>query len=411
MLILVFNFVNGAEIRVAFNEGFVGVNAANNKSTSANYLTSYGWSKFKFTQTSNTGVFVEQGNDIIGNVVITDANNVIHTIPGYIKWRAPSGSVSTIVFTPTSTKILATNTGTYTIDGTKYIGLTFIGRTLTIATSGGGAYEVTGNAATSGLLTELNNYLTTFQANDPLGPVTINALTTSDQTPTINGTVTLRTGETLTINVNGVDYTTTNGLSVSGGTWSLTIPTNINFNTYDVLATITNTDGYTLNDNTTDELIITQPPAGLTYTSPNVYTVGVTIGTLTPTSTGGAITSYSVSPSLPASLSINATTGVITGTPSAVSSQTSYVVTGTNAVGTVTATVVMTVNIAPPLTLSYTSPNVYTVGVAISTLSPSRTGGAIASYAVSPSLPAGLSINPTTGLITGTPSATSSQTS
>jgi gliding motility-associated-like protein len=153
------------------------------------------------------------------------------------------------------------------------------------------------------------------------------------------------------------------------------------------------------------------PPAGLTYTSPNVYTVGAAIGTLTPTSTGGAIASYSVSPSLPAGLTINTTTGVITGTPSAVSTQTSYVVTGTNTSGTATATVVMTVNIAPPTGLTYTSPNVYTVGTAIGSLTPTISGGAIASYIVSPSLPAGLTIDATTGIITGTPSAVSSQTS
>ncbi len=114
---------------------------------------------------------------------------------------------------------------------------------------------------------------------------------------------------------------------------------------------------------------------------------------------------------MPAGLTINSTSGLITGTPSAVSTQTSYVVTGTNASGTVTATVVMTVNIAPPAGLTYTSPNVYTVGTAIGTLTPTITGGAIASYAVSPSLPAGLTINSTSGLITGTPSAVSTQTS
>ncbi len=245
---------------MSFNEGFVGDNAANNKSTSANYLTSYGWSKFKFTQTSATGIFVAQGNDIIGNVVITDANNVIHTIPGYIKWRAPSGNVTTIVFTPTQSKTLVTNSGTYTIDATKYIGLTFIGRTLSIATSGSNQYEVTGNAATSGLLDELNAYLTTFRANDPNGPITVNSQTTTDQTPTITGTVSLGAGETLSITVNGVEYNTSSGLIVSGSTWSLTIPSNIPYNTYEVIATITNADGYTLTDNTENELIINQPP-------------------------------------------------------------------------------------------------------------------------------------------------------
>jgi len=58
LFVFSFNILKAAEVRVSFNEGFVGVNAANNKSTSANYLTSYGWSKFKFTQTSATGIFV-----------------------------------------------------------------------------------------------------------------------------------------------------------------------------------------------------------------------------------------------------------------------------------------------------------------------------------------------------------------
>jgi hypothetical protein len=266
ILILLFSYVNvkGAEVRVAFNEGFVGDNTANNVSSNSQYLTYYGWSKFKFTQTSNTGIFVAQGNDIIGNVVITDANNVIHTIPGYIKWRAPSGSVTTIVFTPTTTKTLATSTGTYTIDATKYIGLTFIGSTLTIPTTtgqGNVANQVSGNAATAGLLDLLNNYLTTFQANDPNGPVTVNSQTTTDQTPTINGSVTLNSsfGETLSVIVNGVEYTTSNGLSIVGNTWSLTIPSNLALATYEVTATITNADGYTLTDATSDELVIYSP--------------------------------------------------------------------------------------------------------------------------------------------------------
>ena len=274
LLIFVFSFslVNGAEVRVSFNEGFVGDNAANNRSTNAAYLTSFGWSKFKFTQTSATNIFVAQGNDIIGNVVITDANNVIHTIPGYIKWRAPSGNVTTIVFTPSQSKTLVTNSGTYTIDATKYIGLTFIGRSLTITTSGNNAYEVTGNAATSGLLDELNAYLTTFRANDPNGPVTVNSQTTTDQTPTITGGVTLGAGETLSVTVNGVEYTTSSGLVVSGSSWSITIPSNLPFTTYEVVATITNSNGYTLSDNSADELVITQPPSITTSGTLKIFT-------------------------------------------------------------------------------------------------------------------------------------------
>ena len=43
--------------------------------------------------------------------------------------------------------------------------------------------------------------------------------------------------------------------------------------------------------------------------------MGTTITSLTPNSTGGLIDNYTVSPVLPAGLTLNSTTGVISGTP------------------------------------------------------------------------------------------------
>ena len=153
------------------------------------------------------------------------------------------------------------------------------------------------------------------------------------------------------------------------------------------------------------------PPASLSYTTPNVYTVGTGITSLNPSSTGGTIASYSVSPILPAGLTLNTSTGIITGTPTAATAQTSYIVTGTNTAGTVTATIVITVNIPAPASLSYTTPNLFKVGTPITALNPSYTGGTINTYVISPSLPAGLTLNTATGVISGIPSAVSSQTS
>jgi uncharacterized repeat protein (TIGR01451 family) len=149
------------------------------------------------------------------------------------------------------------------------------------------------------------------------------------------------------------------------------------------------------------------PPSGLTYsTNPAVYTVGTAIAANTPSHGGGAVVSYSVSPALPAGLGLSSTTGVISGTPTAVTASAVYTVTATNTGGSTTAGVTITVNDVAPSGLSYSSnPAGYTVGATISANTPSHGGGAVVSYSVSPALPAGLGISSTTGVISGTPTA------
>jgi hypothetical protein len=89
------------------------------------------------------------------------------------------------------------------------------------------------------------------------------------------------------------------------------------------------------------------PPSGLSYTPSSASgTVGTAIGSLTPTVTG-TVTSYSVSPALPAGLFISPSTGVISGTPTTVSASASYTVTATNGTGSTTATVTIEVVAAP----------------------------------------------------------------
>lgn len=60
--------------------------------------------------------------------------------------------------------------------------------------------------------------------------------------------------------------------------------------------------------------------------------------------------------------------------------------------------------VTQPSALSYASPQVLTVGVALTPLNPTVTG-TVASYSAAPSLPAGLSLNATTGVISGTPTS------
>ena len=152
-------------------------------------------------------------------------------------------------------------------------------------------------------------------------------------------------------------------------------------------------------------LTVTNAPPAISYTTPNIYTKGVAIANLTPVSTGGAVSSYSISPQLPyGGLTFNATTGVISGIPVEISSPITYTVTATNSTGSATATFIIEAKDVLPSGLTYTTPNVYTVGTSITTLFPTNSGGAITNYTISPSLPGGLILNPITGTISGTPS-------
>ena len=146
-------------------------------------------------------------------------------------------------------------------------------------------------------------------------------------------------------------------------------------------------------------------PTSLTYASPIVLERGITILPIGPSSTGGTITSYSISPALSAGLSFNTTTGVITGRPTAVAARTTYTIVGSNMTGSRTASMDIIVNDAPPVNFTYPTPPIYYLNTAITPLTPSNNGGTPSSYSISPALPAGLSLNTSTGVISGTPTA------
>jgi outer membrane protein OmpA-like peptidoglycan-associated protein len=131
--------------------------------------------------------------------------------------------------------------------------------------------------------------------------------------------------------------------------------------------------------------------------------VDTSITALTPTNSGGAATSWTISPALPAGLSINATTGAISGTPTTISASSSYTVTATNVAGTSTASVTIAVLAKPAIAYSPSTIDGLQ-GTAITSITPTNSGGA-GTFTISPALPAGLSINASTGVISGTPTA------
>jgi hypothetical protein len=154
-------------------------------------------------------------------------------------------------------------------------------------------------------------------------------------------------------------------------------------------------------------------PQSLTYSpNPAVFNVGSTTS-ITPSNLGGTPTSYAITPAaLPAGLGFNSSTGIISGTPTTVSALQTFSITASNSSGTSTAAILsLTVNPTPPATISYipASPSYFQNQTVY--LSPTTTGGTPASFAISPTtLPTGLGFNTSTGVISGTPTATMSTT-
>ncbi|GIR75693.1 MAG: hypothetical protein CM15mP78_03920 [Candidatus Poseidoniales archaeon] len=115
----------------------------------------------------------------------------------------------------------------------------------------------------------------------------------------------------------------------------------------------------------------------------------------------------SISPSLPFGLSLNQGTCTISGTPTSHGSNITYNVTATSSTGVSKSGEfnLWITQIAP--SISYTgSPFTFTVGTAISSITPTNTGDT-AFWSVSPSLPSGLSLG-AGGVISGTPSVEAS---
>lgn len=149
-----------------------------------------------------------------------------------------------------------------------------------------------------------------------------------------------------------------------------------------------------------------QPPTSLSYsTSPAVYTRGVAIAPNLPMVGGGAATAFTVSPALPAGLALNSGTGAITGTPNAITPGALYVVSVSNAGGTTSTTLNITVNDQAPAIELPGGPFVFTVGLAVSPLVPVNHGGSAVAWSLAPALPAGLNLNLSDGSISGIPTS------
>ena len=174
--------------------------------------------------------------------------------------------------------------------------------------------------------------------------------------------------------------------------------------------TVTVTDQSSATASQTFVLEVNGPLKATQAIATKSLTVNITSPAFTPVAgSGGTGTlTYSISPVLPGGLNFSTATGAISGTPTAISSATSYTVTVTDQnSATATASFALTVNGA--VSAAQTTPTEsLTYGAAASFTPVTGSGGTgPLTYSISSALPAGLSFNSSTGVVSGTPAATS----
>ena len=219
-----------------------------------------------------------------------------------------------------------------------------------------------------------------------------------------------------------------------GATWASASPTStattftITSLSSDVTVALTNGVTYSLQvravssvypgaaSNTADGVPNAPALPNLAYASATVTrTVGVVTSILAPANTGGVVTTYSYSGTLTPGLTLNTSTGIISGNPSQVGSSTIQL-TGANSTGTssaVTLTIVIQAVAANPPAISWPAGIIgeYTayVGTAFASDAPANSNTAdSAVFSIAPGLPAGLTIDVSSGVVSGTASVTSS---
>ena len=158
---------------------------------------------------------------------------------------------------------------------------------------------------------------------------------------------------------------------------------------------------------TTITLVINEPLPSPVWGGNNTLTFArdVTVRECPVTSGGGMVASwslYTTTPSLPVGLAFNTTTGCFEGTPLLYSNAQSYIVYAQNSGGTKAETVSINITGAG-IGLTYpTGSLTLENGTAMQPIAGQTTGDNAQSWAISPSVPAGLNFGSTNGTIWGT---------
>lgn len=274
----------------------------------------------------------------------------------------------------------------------------------------------TSTGTISGTPTTTASQALTVQVADNLGnSASANQTLTVANPPSLSGT--------LPASVNGQAYSA--GLTLSGGhtpfVWSIlsgALPNGLAINTSTGLITGTCSAAGTFNfvvkvvdaagnEATRAQTVVVAAAVVVGNAAPD-GAVGVAVNHTYSVSGGTAPYTWSISAgSLPTGLSLNASTGKLSGTPS-VAGNYSFTVKAADSTAAF-GTFAETVNIATAVTLAGTLTNKATLTVAYSSNAVTASNGTTPyTYSIVSGTPPGLSINSSTGALTGTPTTTGS---
>ncbi len=202
------------------------------------------------------------------------------------------------------------------------------------------------------------------------------------------------------------------GLTLNPATGAIT-GTPTTYGSFSFTAKVVDSTGTSAGTTTANCVIVISPPAISLACPTSTGQVGVAYSSALVATGGVSPYTFSITAgSLPTGLTLNPTTGAITGTPTAAGSFTftAQVVdsTGTSAGTTSTSCTIVIAPAPPTLTCPASTGQ---VGVAYSSALVASGGVPPYTYSITAgSLPTGLTLNPTTGAITGTPTAAGSFT-
>jgi type II secretory pathway pseudopilin PulG len=330
----------------------------------------------------------------------TDTLDVVVTNPA---------TTAPVITSATGTTFTVGVPGTFTVTATGYPSpvLTETGALPNGVTfnAGTGVLSGTPAAGTGGL------YALTFTATNSAGTWTQNFTLTVNQPPAITSV----TGTTFTVGTAGTFTVTAAGYPTPGLSESGALPSGVTFNPATAVVsgtpaagtggayhiTFSASNGVNPSSTQSFTLTVNQPPA-ITSATGTTFRVGAA-ETFTVTTTGYPSPALTEAGALPNGVTFNPATGVLSGTPAAGTGG-SYPLTftATSSSGTFNQSFTLTVNQGPAIASANNA--AFATGVA-GTFTVTATGNPAPALTEAGALPSGVTFNPATGVLSGTPAA------